>query len=80
MGDLPRVQCIVVDADTVRYGASNFVRERTCHDKNGNNRDMGFECVECEQTCPHIYDGTTGTIASPYFCPGCGAKVVELDG
>lgn len=54
-----------------------FFPERTCHDKNGNDGDMGFECVECEQTCPHIYDGATGTIARPYYCPGCGAKVVQ---
>ena len=50
--------------------------ERTCRDKNGGQRSMGFECTRCETQCEHIYNMCTGEIDLPTYCPGCGAKVV----
>lgn len=50
--------------------------ERTCRDKNGGQKSMGFECTRCETQCEHIYNMCTGEIDLPTYCPGCGAKVV----
>lgn len=50
--------------------------ERTCRDKNGGQRSMGFECTRCETQCEHIYNMCTGKIDLPTYCPGCGARVV----
>ncbi len=68
--DLPHVDCIVIDGNTLRYGGSVFVRERKCRNVYGNDHDL-FGCSECDD----CYD-QTGVVGGFKFCPACGAKVV----
>lgn len=54
-------------ADDVRYAP-----ERTCHDLGGedgtNYEYYDFGCSECGFVCD---------VPDPYYCPGCGARVIE---
>ena len=50
----------------------------TCHDKNGFDPEMGFECVECGATTDSYMCSTYPGIQEQLrYCPGCGAKVVN---
>lgn len=54
-----------------------YKREETA-DKNGFDRDMGFECVRCgAMTDDYMYaPDDIGHITRFNYCPCCGAKVV----
>lgn len=82
MCDLPRVECIVIDADAVRYGGSDFVRERTCRmDVCGDPADPSLNRSRTCSAC-----GAHGIYSDYYdadchitymrYCPECGARVV----
>lgn len=49
----------------------------TCHDKNGRNRRMGFECTVCGVMCSDcdMLDMSEGFTHFRY-CPSCGRKVM----
>lgn len=72
MGDLPRVEALVIDADTVRFGGDEFRRVKRCRDMGGEegmNYEMyDFGCSEC---------GFAADVTDVSFCSNCGAKVVE---
>lgn len=94
MCDLPRVECIVIDADTLRYGGSAFVRERTCHVVGewtpfSHTQETRVEsCSECGNEFgvskrDHWPLEVELLVELPNYCPHCGARVVhthELDG
>lgn len=70
-GDLKHVDCIVIDGDTVRYGGSNFVRERTCTIKVIYTEPwLWSECSACSE------GSEDSAWLSANYCPNCGAKVV----
>lgn len=72
MCDLPSVDAIIIDPDTVRIGGSEFKRARTCRDFGGeegaNGEGYDFACGWC---------GWCGDVTEPRFCPNCGAKAVR---
>lgn len=59
--------------DTVTYEARG-----ECHDKNGFDPEMGFECVECGATTDSYMCSTYPGIQEQLrYCPLCGRKVVS---
>lgn len=71
-----QVPAIVVDADTLRFGGSAFVRERTCEVEC--TIHWGSACTdywEHELSCGHTVE--TLDKEPPIFCLECGAKVVD---
>ena len=68
-------------AEELRDIADQIEREttRTCRDKNGGDRSLGFECTRCEATCENFMNLGVGDDEVPDYCPGCGAKVVKYD-
>ncbi|HAM16723.1 MAG TPA: hypothetical protein DCP91_12880 [Eggerthellaceae bacterium] len=78
MSEVKTVACIVVDADTVGYGGSEFKRVRTS-ELNGT---ISWEWQATSTTfythslsCGH--DVTTTEPEPPNHCEECGAKVME---
>jgi uncharacterized CHY-type Zn-finger protein len=70
------VSAMVVDADTLRFGGSAFVRERTCQQVDVTGRHKPYvthmsACSLCGETL------AVDEYHAPNFCPNCGAKVVE---
>lgn len=52
---------------------------RECHDKNGFDPNLGFECVECGTTVDaYMCSEYAGVQEQFRYCPGCGARVVTL--
>lgn len=66
------VQATVIDEDTIRYGGSAFVRERTC--KMHFNQIAGMmQCSECgEYTLLGVWQKDQGHLN---WCANCGARV-----
>lgn len=49
---------------------------RTCHDKNGFDESIGFECTSCETTVDCYMQTTTNDKPEQFrFCPNCGKAV-----
>ena len=91
-GDLPRLDCVVVDGDTLRCGASIFVRERTCRFTLEYDREVQAERAAMQpgewttrdmplawtcSECGHQYAPVAPFPAWIKHCPECGLKVVE---
>ena len=66
--EVKTVSCIVVDADTVRYGGSEFRRVRTCEQATAAMPGGG----ECEWVLEH-----SGTLYDKWRCSECGYLHVE---
>lgn len=83
-----QVSAIVVDADTLRFGGSAFVRERTCRasgEWESISQTQEVRLVSCSE-CGHEFGmdkrdtipfDRTLLVELPNFCPTCGAKVVN---
>lgn len=69
-----KVQATVIDADTIRYGGSAFMRERVCHVMVGVG---GWFCSECSVFVNNDCIADAQRWIAPSFCPNCGAKVVS---
>lgn len=77
----PRMSVFEWDAyDTEEEAADawNTRHVETCHDKNGFDESLGFECTVC-RTMVDSYMQTTCSDKREQFnyCPNCGAKVVS---
>ena len=72
IGDYPHVSCIVIDADTVRYGSSEFRRVRKAKARPFPvEKDTGFfDTTKCE--CGYIND------VSATYCGQCGSVIEVL--
>lgn len=70
MGDLPSVDAIIIDPDTVRIGGSEFKRARTCRKVPGRMK-YGTRMPACSECGCGLGDGRWA------YCPKCGAEVVE---
>lgn len=74
-----RLQFIVLDEDDfpnpseVFKKLADIIDRQTCRNVSGD--QSRFECSECGFEMP-IWDGDGGWMAF-YFCPNCGAEVVE---
>ena len=80
MGDLPRVEALVIDADTVRFSGDEFRRVRKCRNMYPQDGilpsypETMFECELCGCT---VEDHESYAINMKYgswnYCPNCGA-------
>ena len=51
----------------------------TCHDKNGFDESIGFECTSCETTVDSYMQTTTSDKVEQFrHCPNCGRNVVRV--
>jgi Lar family restriction alleviation protein len=67
MGGVP-----ATEENMAKYG---WVKERTCHNADNEPDSIWFKCSNCgESLIVELRDGGYGV---PYYCPCCGAKVVE---
>lgn len=66
----------VTDVESVAVEAWNTRHVETCHDKNGFDESLGFECTVC-RTMVDSYMQTTCSDKREQFhyCPNCGRKV-----
>lgn len=79
-----KVQATVIDADTIRYGGSEFKRERTCklwsELSHTGDHSMTYTCLECKgiaAVIPHAGSMTPLMLKAhiPRYCSNCGARV-----
>ena len=73
------IKCFDGGVDEVRQMMKRDA-ERTCHDKNGFDSQLGFECTVCETTVDSymIAPSDTGHEVQFTYCPGCGRRVKEV--
>lgn len=71
-GDMPHVDMIAIDEDTVRYGGSFFRRERTCLAIDEGGHLEGTDCpARTCSACGGEFE------AGAAYCSNCGARVVD---
>lgn len=73
-----RIECTQCGASVDTAAAWNTRHEGTCHDKNGFDESLGFECTVC-RTMVDSYMQTTCSDKREQFhyCPCCGRKVEQ---
>ena len=74
IGDMPHVEMMVIDDDTVRFGGSFFRRERFCTFapvKFADGTDGPYRCSEC--------GSLFSTNMNFFHCPHCGARIEGVD-
>ena len=73
---MPHRSVIVVDADTYRYGGSEFKREYLANKKSqiAKDKESGIEIglVTCSRCGGEIYQ-------TYKYCPHCGAKFTDIE-
>ena len=73
-----QVSAIVVDADTLRFGGSAFVRERTCRMVRVEKEErILYGWLECSNCGPVYPPAAIETQDAVRHCPFCGAKVTN---
>ena len=65
-----------IDAQAIADELNVMLRNGTCHDKNGFDESIGFECTSCETTVDSYMQTTTSDKPEQFrYCPNCGKEV-----
>lgn len=77
--DMLKVDAVTLDRLAPTLNTFGWYKREETADKNGFNRDMGFECVRCgAMTDDYMYaPDDIGHITRFNYCPCCGAKLVN---